>query len=188
MNETETAGLLAPAPAREGAPPSAEEPKNPLLVALGERVRNLRAQRGLTRKAVAVAADVSERHLANLEYGTGNASILVLQQVAHALHCSLAELVGDFTTQSPEWLLIRELLEGNICRCTGYGPILAAGEMRGKNHTEATIFPEIVVRLRAIPGYVDRFAAASYGLSAADVSEAIQAGVGGAEARRPGSR
>lgn len=67
MNETETAGLLAPASAQEGAPPSAEEPKNPLLVALGERVRNLRAQRGLTRKAVAVAADVSERHLANLE-------------------------------------------------------------------------------------------------------------------------
>ena len=111
MNETKTAGLLSPASAQEGAPPSAEEPKNPLLVALGERVRNLRAQRGLTRKAVAVAADVSERHLANLEYGTGNASILVLQQVAHALHCSLAELVGDFTTQSPEWLLIREQLE-----------------------------------------------------------------------------
>ncbi len=89
----------------------AEQPKNPVLVALGERVRNLRAQRGLTRKAVALAADVSERHLANLEYGTGNASILVLQQVAGALHCSLAELAGDFTTRSPEWLLIRELLE-----------------------------------------------------------------------------
>ena len=87
------------------------EARNPLLAALGDRVRNLRAQRGLTRKAVAVAADVSERHLANLEYGIGNASILVLQQVAGALHCSLAELVGDVTTSSPEWLLIRELLE-----------------------------------------------------------------------------
>ena len=88
-----------------------EAPRNPLLAVLGERVRSLRAQRGLTRKAVAQAADVSERHLANLEYGTGNASILVLQQVAQALHCSLAELVGDVTTRSPEWLLIRELLE-----------------------------------------------------------------------------
>jgi XRE family aerobic/anaerobic benzoate catabolism transcriptional regulator len=87
------------------------ELKNPLLVALGERVRNLRAQRGLTRKTLAVAADVSERHLANLEYGTGNASILVLQQVATALQCSLAELLGDVTTSSPEWLLIREMLE-----------------------------------------------------------------------------
>lgn len=110
MKEQEVAetGLSAPAESLQSA---AEEAKNPLLVALGERVRNLRAQRGLTRKAVAVAADVSERHLANLEYGTGNASILVLQQVAGALHCPLAELVGDFTTRSPEWLLIRELLE-----------------------------------------------------------------------------
>jgi len=85
--------------------------RQPLLAALGERVRSLRARRGLTRKAVALAADVSERHLANLEYGTGNASILVLQQVAGALQCSLAELVGDVTTSSPEWLLIRELLQ-----------------------------------------------------------------------------
>ena len=54
---------------------------------------------------------VSERHLANLEYGVGNASILVLLQVAQALQCSLAELIGDFTTQSPEWLMLREMLE-----------------------------------------------------------------------------
>ena len=85
--------------------------RNPFLVALGERVRTLRARRGMTRKAVALAADVSERHLANLEYGIGNASILVLLQVAQALHCTLAELLGDVTTASPEWLLIRELLE-----------------------------------------------------------------------------
>ena len=85
--------------------------KNPFLVALGERVRGLRARRGMTRKAVSIAAEVSERHLANLEYGEGNASILVLLQVASALQCSLAELIGDVTTLSPEWLLIRELLE-----------------------------------------------------------------------------
>ena len=88
-----------------------EAPRDPLLTALGERVRELRSRRGLTRRAVALAADISERHLANLEYGTGNASILVLQQVAQALQCPLAELIGDVTTRSPEWLLIRELLE-----------------------------------------------------------------------------
>jgi len=87
------------------------EAKNPFLSALGERVRALRARRGMTRRALALAADVSERHLANLEYGIGNASILVLQQVAAALQCPLAELTGDVTTSSPEWLLIRELLE-----------------------------------------------------------------------------
>jgi XRE family transcriptional regulator, aerobic/anaerobic benzoate catabolism transcriptional regulator len=86
--------------------------KHPFLVGLGERVRALRARRGMTRKALSAAADVSERHLANLEYGVGNASVLVLLQVAQALKCSLAELLGDVTTRSPEWLMIRELLEG----------------------------------------------------------------------------
>lgn len=87
------------------------EGKHPFLSALGERVRSLRARRGMTRKALALAADVSERHLANMEYGLGNASVLVLLQVAGALQCSLGELIGDITTSSPEWLMIRELLE-----------------------------------------------------------------------------
>ncbi|WP_299454603.1 helix-turn-helix transcriptional regulator [uncultured Pigmentiphaga sp.] len=86
--------------------------KEPFLVALGDRIRIIRARRGLTRKATATAAGISERHLANLELGTGNASILVLLQVSQALQCSLAEILGDVTTSSPEWLLIRELLEG----------------------------------------------------------------------------
>jgi XRE family aerobic/anaerobic benzoate catabolism transcriptional regulator len=101
---------LAPEAASQAAETD-EPPRHPFLVALGERVRTLRSRRGMTRKAVALAADVSERHLANLEYGTGNASILVLLQVAQALQCSLTELLGDVTTSSPEWLLIRELLE-----------------------------------------------------------------------------
>lgn len=88
-----------------------EDIRPPFLAALGERVRTLRARRGLTRRAVAQSAGVSERHLANLESGTGNASILILLQVAQALQCPLFELLGDVTTSTPEWLLIRELLE-----------------------------------------------------------------------------
>ncbi|MDM0087463.1 MULTISPECIES: helix-turn-helix transcriptional regulator [unclassified Variovorax] len=122
--------------AESAEPTGAEAARNPLLAALGDRVRNLRAQRGLTRKAVALSAEVSERHLANLEYGTGNASILVLQQVATALHCSLAELVGDVTTSSPEWLLIRELLEhrseADLRRAR-----LALGELLGSGRGDA---------------------------------------------------
>jgi XRE family aerobic/anaerobic benzoate catabolism transcriptional regulator len=101
-------------PAGDGPAPGdgADASRHPFLAALGERVRALRSRRGMTRKALAQAADVSERHLANLEYGLGNVSILVLLQVAQALQCSLAELLGDVTTRSPEWLLLRELLEG----------------------------------------------------------------------------
>ena len=118
--------------------------KNPFLVALGDRVRDLRARRGMTRKAVSIAADVSERHLANLEYGEGNASILVLLQVAGALQCSLAELIGDITTASPEWLLIRELLgqrhEADLRRAR-----IALGELLGTGGSAGTVSTRVAL-------------------------------------------
>jgi XRE family transcriptional regulator, aerobic/anaerobic benzoate catabolism transcriptional regulator len=92
------------------SPEADSQDRHPYLVALGQRMGALRARRGMTRKAVALAAGVSERHLANMEYGVGNASLLVLLQVSGALHCAVSELIGDITTSSPEWLMIRELL------------------------------------------------------------------------------
>ncbi len=116
--------------------------RNPFLIALGERVKGLRARRGMTRKAVALAADVSERHLANLEYGVGNASILVLLQVAGALQCSLAELTGDVTTSTPEWLLLRELLDqrddATLKRVREAVADLLGGGAAGRNGTAST--------------------------------------------------
>ena len=88
------------------------EEKDPFLIALGERLRGLRARRGLTRKALAKLADVSERHLANVESGVGNASIQLLRQITTVLNCTLAEMIGDETATSPEWLMIREILRG----------------------------------------------------------------------------
>ncbi|HVE48028.1 MAG TPA: helix-turn-helix transcriptional regulator [Casimicrobiaceae bacterium] len=104
--------MSRPRAALDLATPVSTEGKHPTLVALGERVRTLRARRGMTRKSLATAAGVSERHLANLESGTGNASILIIDQVAAALGAPAAELIGDATTTSPEWLMIRELLQG----------------------------------------------------------------------------
>lgn len=100
---------VASARERVTAPADAGEPAG-FLAALGERVRTLRARRGLTRKALASAAQVSQRHLANLESGSGNASILVLRQVAGALDCPLTAIVADAAHDSPERLLIDDLL------------------------------------------------------------------------------
>ncbi|MDY7578415.1 helix-turn-helix transcriptional regulator [Herbaspirillum sp. RTI4] len=94
----------------------AEEEKDPYLIALGERLRALRSRRGLTRKALARLADVSERHLANVESGVGNASIQFLRQLTGVLNCTLAEMIGDETATSPEWLMIREILRGRSDR------------------------------------------------------------------------
>ena len=57
-------------------------------------------------------AGISERHLANLETGTGNASVLLLRQLAQALNCSMAELVGQDGVASPELIRIRQMLRG----------------------------------------------------------------------------
>ena len=69
--------------------------KHPYMITLGERVRQLRGRRGLSRKAASARAQVSERHWANLESGTGNASVLVLLQVAKALQCDLVTLLQE---------------------------------------------------------------------------------------------
>jgi XRE family aerobic/anaerobic benzoate catabolism transcriptional regulator len=98
----------------------------------------------MTRKALAQVADVSERHLANLEYGVGNASILVLLQVAGALQCSLGELIGDVTTSSPEWLMIRELLEQRD-DATLQRVRIAIGEMLGTGGGNAVLSPRIAL-------------------------------------------
>ena len=118
-------------------PPDSGEERDSFLIALGERVRALRSRRGMTRKALAQATDVSERHLANLEYGVGNASILVLLQVTRALQCSFAELLGDVTTQSPEWLLLREILE-NRDEATLRRARVAVSELLGTTPAQGT--------------------------------------------------
>ena len=118
--------------------------KNPFLVALGERVHSLRARLGMTRKTLARAAGVSERHLANLEYGVGNASILVLLQVAGALRCSLTELIGDVTTSTPEWLLLRELLEHRD-EATMRRVRVAVGELLGTGGGNAARSPRVAL-------------------------------------------
>jgi XRE family aerobic/anaerobic benzoate catabolism transcriptional regulator len=63
------------------------------LKLLGERVRETRARRGMTRKLLARDSGVSERYLAQLETGQGNISILLLRQIATALDIPLEALV-----------------------------------------------------------------------------------------------
>ena len=81
----------AVADTRRGAAPADEA----YLKRVGERVRLARARRGMSRKSLAKASGVSERYLAELERGAGNASLLVLRQLAEALSIEAAALVGD---------------------------------------------------------------------------------------------
>ncbi|HET7150628.1 MAG TPA: helix-turn-helix transcriptional regulator [Candidatus Acidoferrum sp.] len=89
-------------------PPSGDDK---FLPTLGKRVRELRSRRGMTRRQVAQEADVSERHLAQLEAGEGNISVVLLQRIAEALNVSLATLFGPHADEPTEKRLIQRFLE-----------------------------------------------------------------------------
>jgi len=89
--ENETAESSAAA-ISAGAGPGCE---SDYLRLLGERVRQMRARRGMTRRILAHDSGVSERYLAQLESGQGNISILLLRQIAQALDTPLQALVLD---------------------------------------------------------------------------------------------
>jgi XRE family transcriptional regulator, aerobic/anaerobic benzoate catabolism transcriptional regulator len=66
-----------------------------LLQGLGAAVRALRTERRTTLRALAIAANVSERFLVQLEGGAGNISVARLEDVAEALGTTGAELLAQ---------------------------------------------------------------------------------------------
>ena len=80
------------------------------LSSLGRQLREARERRGMARKVLSQAAGVSERYLAQVEAGEGNASILVLRSIAGALGIAVADLLGE-RDGSVERRLIRRFLE-----------------------------------------------------------------------------
>src|SRR5712672_4044258 len=81
------------------------------LAALGDRVREARAKRGMSRKLLAGDSGVSERYLAQLEGGQGNVSILLLRQIAAALDIPLAELLAEDSDEVVELTLTTQFLK-----------------------------------------------------------------------------
>src|SRR5580698_7562930 len=102
--ETQSGAVLPSAPAH----PSDDD----FLRLLGRKVRQLRSRRGMTRKMMAQESDVSERHLAQLELGDGNVSIVLLRRIATALNVSLADLfAAEGSASSDAKRSILDLLE-----------------------------------------------------------------------------
>jgi XRE family aerobic/anaerobic benzoate catabolism transcriptional regulator len=89
---------------------STQQVNSELLGLIGNRVRSLRACRGMTRKSLMAESEVSERHLAQLEMGKGNMSIALLERVANALEADLGDLVRSGQDETIEQILINEHL------------------------------------------------------------------------------
>lgn len=71
---------------------SSSSDERAFLLWVGTRVRELRNRRGMTRKTMSHEADISERHLAQIESGDGNVSIALLRRIAVTLGVTLQEL------------------------------------------------------------------------------------------------
>ncbi len=94
------------------------------LEALGQRVRRIRALRGMSRKVLAQVSGISERYIAQLESGQGNVSIMLLRRIGQSTGVPVEDIVApeqevwsairDQLRHAPEELLteVRKLLEG----------------------------------------------------------------------------
>jgi len=79
------------------------------LAELGQRVRDMRALHGMSRKVLSRASGVSERYLAQLEAGQGNASVILLRRISAAMGARLEDLLAP-PARSADWRIIRELI------------------------------------------------------------------------------
>ncbi len=85
------------------------DPETGFLEQLGQRVRTMRALRGMSRKVLAKVSGISERYIAQLESGKGNVSIVLLRRVSNAMGAHLEDLIPA-TEPSPDWPVIRDLV------------------------------------------------------------------------------
>ncbi|MFD0923623.1 helix-turn-helix domain-containing protein [Saccharopolyspora rosea] len=76
------------------------------LAGLGDRIRRLRAARGLDRAALAAKLDLDAEYLGTVESGAATPSLDVLAQVAAALDVGLSELFTD-TRPGPAAVVLR---------------------------------------------------------------------------------
>lgn len=70
------------------------------LSVVGQRVRNQRSDKGMSRKRLAEVSGVSERYLAQLESGQGNMSIALLRKVTTAIGMSMGTLMSAEITEA----------------------------------------------------------------------------------------
>ena len=63
----------------------ASDPETGFLEQLGQRVRTMRALRGMSRKVLAKVSGISERYIAQIEAGRGNVSIVLLLRISRVI-------------------------------------------------------------------------------------------------------
>ena len=77
------------------------------LTQLGMRIRYLRKQKGLSQLDLSLEAEVNKNYISDLERGTRNPSLLVLEKVASALDVDLSTLFKGIQSFEDWYNIIR---------------------------------------------------------------------------------
>jgi len=68
---------------------------NPISVAFGNKIRDLRKSRGLSQEAFAGIAELDRSYIGGVERGNRNISLINIQKIATALNLEIFELFKD---------------------------------------------------------------------------------------------
>src|ERR1700726_1604618 len=109
------------------------DPETGFLEQLGQRVRTMRALRGMSRKVLAKVSGISERYIAQLESGKGNVSIVLLRRVANAMAAHLQDLIPS-GEPAPDWPVIRDLLRKATPNQIAQARDILSGQGSGAHH------------------------------------------------------
>lgn len=92
--------MITPDFTQPAAPVLDELSTEDFLQVIGQRVRQQRARKSMSRKRLAEVSTVSERYLAQLESGQGNMSIALLRKVTSAIGISMGALMSEEVTET----------------------------------------------------------------------------------------
>jgi XRE family aerobic/anaerobic benzoate catabolism transcriptional regulator len=120
------------------------DPEADFLEQLGQRVRTMRALRGMSRKVLAKVSGISERYIAQLESGKGNVSIVLLRRVSDAMGAHLEDLIpaGE---PSPDWPVIRDLLRKATPNQIAHARDILSGQGNGASSQRQMAFAGIAL-------------------------------------------
>jgi XRE family aerobic/anaerobic benzoate catabolism transcriptional regulator len=124
------------------------DPEAGFLEQLGQRVRTMRALRGMSRKVLAKVSGISERYIAQLEGGKGNVSIVLLRRVSNAMGAHLEDLIPA-SEPAPDWPVIRDLVRKATPNQIAHARDILSGQGNGASrHRQMTFAGIALIGLR----------------------------------------
>ncbi len=69
--------------------------QDPVLVALGQAIREVRLSQGISQERLALLAEVDRSYVGRVERGDNNVAVLTLVKLAAALDVTLAQLMAQ---------------------------------------------------------------------------------------------